>query len=202
MNGATMDLLIAAVRQLLLFVHLLAFAFAIVAVLHEDVALLRARHIDAARLRATARHVAWLLGLLWLSGGALILLDPSVDGLALLAHPKLAAKLTVVGLLTANGVLLHRLAFPMLTEPRGSPRRAAQVCAALGAVSTVSWLYASFLGAARLIAPAMSYGGFLALYAAVIAVGLAVGLGLVRQRVERLLARSPAARLDSQPCGA
>ena len=48
-----MDMLTTTARQLLLFGHTLAFAFAIVAVFREDVALLRARRVDAAKLEAT-----------------------------------------------------------------------------------------------------------------------------------------------------
>jgi hypothetical protein len=37
----------------------------------------------------------------------------------------------------------------------------------LGAISTVSWLYASFIGVSRLIAPLMSFTKFIALYGAI-----------------------------------
>ena len=146
-----MDMLTTTARQLLLFGHTLAFAFAIVAVFREDVALLRARRVDADKLEATGRTIARLLGLLWLTGAALILLDIGLDWSALANKPKLAAKLTVVSLLTANGLLLHWVVFPMLTKPQRSPGFASAVCAVVGAVSSVTWLFASFVGVARLI---------------------------------------------------
>lgn len=186
-----MDMLTTTARQLLLFGHTLAFAFAIVAVFREDVALLRARRVDAAKLEATGRTIARLLGLLWLTGAALILLDLGLDWAALIAKPKLAAKLTVVSLLTANGLLLHWVAFPMLTKPQRSPGFASAVCAVVGAVSSVTWLFASFVGVARLIAPAMTYTGFLTLYGLSLAAGLAVSLAFVRPHIERLMLPRP-----------
>jgi hypothetical protein len=57
----------------------------------------------------------------------------------------------------------------------------------LGAISTASWLYATFLGVARLIAPSMSFTAFIALYGVALTVGIAVALVYVRPRVERLL---------------
>lgn len=185
-----MDMLTTTARQLLLFAHTLAFAFAIVAVFREDVALLRARRVDAANLEATGRTIARLLGLLWLTGAALILLDLGLDWAALIAKPKLAAKLTVVSLLTANGLLLHWVVFPMVTKPQ-QPGFASAVCAAVGAVSSVTWFYASFVGVARLIAPAMTYTGFLTLYGLSLGAGLVVSLAFVRPHIERLMLPRP-----------
>lgn len=99
-------------------------AFAIVAVLREDMALLTARRIDTMRLADTERLLTRLIALLWLSGLALIVLDIGFDAAALLAKPKLAAKLTVVSLLTINGLLLHRIAFPLLKHLQPRPRKA------------------------------------------------------------------------------
>ncbi|MGF6700375.1 hypothetical protein OKW38_004987 [Paraburkholderia sp. MM5496-R1] len=204
-----MNMLTITARQLLLYSHTLAFAFAIVRVLREDVALLTARRIDAVRLETTGRTIAGLLGLLWITGVAMILLGTGLHVAVLVSKPKLAAKLTVVCLLTANGLLLHRVAFPMLTTPQRRPRRAATICVLLGAISSVSWLYASFVGVARLIAPAMSYTGFLALYGVGLVGGIGTALAVARPRVERLLARlsggdvvvgsAPAGRLSLPP---
>lgn len=175
-------------RQLVLFAHTLAFAFAIVAVLREDLALLRARKINAGQLRETAHHVVSLLGLLWISGLALLVLDTGFNLYDLPNKPKIAAKLTVVSLLTLNGLALHAVAFPLLTRPVREVRWAATVCVLLGAVSTVSWLYASFIGVARLIAPAMSFGGFVAIYVGLLALACWVGDKWVRPQLSRMMA--------------
>ncbi len=188
-----MDMVVTLVRQLLLFVHTLAFAFALVTVLREDAALLTARQVDAARLQAIARTTGRLLALLWFTGLGLVGLGIGIDLAAIAAHPKLAAKLTVVGLLTVNGMLLHRLAFPLLTGVRAPWPYAATACAALGAVSTVTWVFASFVGVSRLIAPAMSYGGFICLYLLSLVGGLGVALCLIRPQVMRLMTNAPVA---------
>jgi hypothetical protein len=180
-------MLTLSVRQLLLFAHLIAFAFALVAVVREDVSLLRSRRVDAAQLKATARTIFGLLTLLWITGIALIGLDVGFDPAVLAAKPKLAAKLTVALLLTANGCLLHWVAFPMLTKPQRWPGLSATVCALLGAISSVSWVFAAFVGVSRLIAPAMTYNGFLALYGFGLAGGLVVAMGYVWPHLVRLM---------------
>ncbi len=187
-----MDTVILVIRQLLVFAHTLAFAFAIVTVVRADWAVLTTRDLDAGELHATGRRVAWLLGLLWVTGTGLIFLDLGLDWAALVARPKLAAKLSVVGLLTINGLLLHRLALPMLESFQRRPPRAATVCTVLGVVNTTAWLYASFTGVSRLVAPFMTYGNFLAWYMAGLALGLGIGLAQVRPRIRRLLKRQPA----------
>jgi len=192
-----MDMLTVAARQLLLFAHLIGFALAFAAILREDMALLSAQRVDAQKLVAAGRTIAWMLGFLWVTGIGLLLLEFGWDLTALASRPKLLAKLAVVCVLTLNGALLHRLALPALAGPVHSPRRAATLCAVLGAVSSVSWLLASFMGASRLIAPWMSLGGFLALYVAGLCMGLLVALTLVRPRVERLLTQKADATFAS-----
>ena len=57
----------------------------------------------------------------------------------------------------------------------------------LGAISTVSWLYASFIGVSRSIAPLMSFEDFVSIYGVLLTVAIVVALVVVRPRVERLL---------------
>ncbi|MFG6449283.1 hypothetical protein ACG0Z6_13725 [Roseateles sp. BYS180W] len=183
-----MEVWTTALRQLLLMAHTLAFAFAIVALLRADLAMLRTQRIDAAKLAATESLIARMLGLLWLTGGALVLLDPNLQWHALVLPPKLATKLTVVTLLTINGAVLHWVVFPKLTQPQDSPHAAAALCAVTGAISSVTWLYATFLGVGRLIAPIMNYGLFMGLYGLGLMVGVLVAMLFVRPRLERLMA--------------
>lgn len=179
-----------AARQLLLYGHLLAFAFAFAAVVREDVALLGARRIDPRQLRRTASQLLVLLVLLWVSGLAMLALEGQLDPRLWHRQPKLAAKLTVVALLTVNGGLLHWIAFPLMTRHQRRPGLAATVCVVLGAISGVGWSYAAFLGVARLIAPAMRYRDFLAMYAVLLVLALLIGLVVVRPRLRRVLGRS------------
>lgn len=113
--------------------------------------------------------------------------DVGLDPQALMASPKAAAKLLVVVALTTNGLALHALVFPMLRGSRGRDRTGATVPVILGAFSTASWLYASFIGASRLIAPSMSLAGYMALYGVLLVGAIACALVFVRPMVARLL---------------
>lgn len=175
------------VRQGLLFLHLLLFAYAIVQVLSADFDLIRAKPLDTATLMILEKRVGIVLIGLWLTGAGLVVLEVKGDLALLIGQPKLAAKLLVVAVLTLNGLALHWLAFPRIRAPRENPRRCAVICSVLGSISTVSWLYAAFIGSARLLAPFMTLEMFIALYLAVAATGVMIALTLVRPRVERLI---------------
>ena len=179
-------------HQGVLFMHLVAFAIAFSAVLREDLFLLRARGIDLDRLVSTARTLTAALAVLWLTGLGLVAFDIGLDPHALLASAKASAKVVVVAALTANGIALHALAFPVLRGSAGpsdcaGDRVRATVPVILGAVSTASWLQASFIGVSRLVAPAMSFSDYMALYGLLVAGAVACALVFVRPRVERLL---------------
>jgi len=173
--------------QGVLFVHTVAFAIALSAVLREDLALVRAGRIDLRRLVETTHTLTCALIALWATGLALVVFDVGFDARAFVASPKLAAKVFVVSALTANGLALHTLAFPIL-RGRGVPDSfGLSVPVVLGAISTVSWLYASFIGVSRWIAPVMSFTSFIAFYGVLLVAGITVALLFVRRRVERLL---------------
>jgi hypothetical protein len=179
------------IHQLVLFTHLIAFAIAFSAVLREDLSMLRARRIDVPRLARTATTLTAALIALWCTGLALMVFDLGLDPRLVFVNPKLAAKLVVVLALTANGVALHTLAFPLLRGGRGMAPGGAAVPVVLGAISSASWLCASFIGVARLIAPPMHFRDFMLLYAVLLAGAIAVALLFVRRRVARLLGVAP-----------
>ena len=176
-------------RQILLYGHVIAFALALATIIKEDVQLLWAKRIDAASLLATAKLVKWLLLALWLTGVPMVLQDIGTDVSLLLTKPKLVTKLIVVGMLTLNGLLLHFVAFPMVAKPK-NPKTAASVAAMLGAVSIASWLYASFVGTSRIVAPHLSLQDFLLLYLLVLALAVSFAVLIVRNRLELLLKSS------------
>jgi hypothetical protein len=177
-------------RQALLYGHVIAFALALATILKEDVRLLRAKRIDSASLLASAKLVKWLLLALWVTGVPMVIMDIGTDVSLLLGKPKLLAKLIVVGALTLNGILLHLVAFPMVTGDPKNPNKVANIAAILGAVSTTSWLYASFVGAARLVAPYFSLFGFVISYLLVLAIAVLLAILVVRNRLKRLLIKS------------
>jgi hypothetical protein len=168
-------------HQGVLFVHVIAFAMTLSAVLREDLRWLRHRALDAARLQHTMRTVTAGLVVLWASGLALWALTPTESHLAFAWNAKLSAKLVVVSLLTLNGWALHAWVFPTLHEAAPKHNLARRLPAVLGAFSSASWVYASFVGVARPLAGVLSFADFMALYA--ISLGLALMLALRVWRV-------------------
>ena len=187
-----------SLRVVLLVGHLVAFALALSAVLRGDLLILFASRLHWNPLRAVSRQVLQALLLLAVTGAGLIWLDFGFEPQRMWASPKLLAKLSVVGLLLANAAVLHRLAFPALFSPRPAGRSTAAWISAAGAVSTTSWLFATFLGVARPLARELGYAGFMALYAAALAASLGVALLWVRPRLRRLMDRR-AAGIERRP---
>ena len=174
-------------RQLLLYSHILVFAMAMAEVLREDWRMLQAKRLDISGLDEAAQRIKWLLVLLWATGIPLVGLSLGWDFSSLAANPKLMTKIIVTSALTMNGVLLHYVAFPILQGHGRRPGLSAAVASILGSISTVSWLYAAFVGAARLIAPKMTMDIFLGIYAVMLMGGISVAVLFMRQRVERMI---------------
>jgi hypothetical protein len=174
-------------RQALVYGHVIAFALALATILREDARFLQAKRIDSVSLLASARLVKWLLLALWATGVPMVIMDVGTDLSLLLSRPKLVAKLIVVAALTLNGVLLHLVVFPLLTRKPKYPTLVATIAATVGAVSMMSWLYAFFLGASRIIAPYFSLSDLVSLYLLGLGIAFAVAVFLVRGHLERLL---------------
>ncbi|MDQ6629477.1 MAG: hypothetical protein M3Z29_13700 [Pseudomonadota bacterium] len=141
--------------MLLVFAHLLAASTALGAIVATDLRLLSKLAADKVRIappnRFVTRIVVVALGILCATGAAIVW-----HGLAeradYLDNPKLQAKIVLVGLLTLNAWLLHRVTFPRLARGRRVGRWTAVdwvVVAVPVAVSNVLWLFVSFLGIAR-----------------------------------------------------
>jgi hypothetical protein len=175
-----MDITVIA-RQALLYGHVIAFALALAAIVKEDLHLLWAERIDKAALLATAGLVKWLLLALWVTGIPMLIMDIGLDISLLLVKPKLLTKLIVVVALTFNGLLLHYVAFPNLTGAGENRMRAVTIAAVLGAVSTASWLYATFVGASRFVSPHLSLQTYIVLYFATLANAVLFAILVVRK---------------------
>lgn len=188
-------------RQVALFLHLIAFAFAFVLVAKSDLAMILGKYREnAARLREDTRAVSWLLVALWITGFALIGLGSGLSWEPIANNPKVLAKLTVVAVLTINGGLLHAVAFPALTRDGGRMSAGAlTACVVMGAVSSVSWVAASLIGASRIVAPMMGYQHYMAAYGAALAIGLVVALVVVRPLIARQFSgREPVTAFERQ----
>lgn len=163
-------------KNLLVFIHLIAMAVAVGRMLDFDLRFLRTAHLPLngemrRALHATQRTMTATLLALWATGLALVAWAASLDPNALL-NEKLWMKLVTVACLTVNGVVLHRFAFPLLAGSLpllALPWRQRLGLTLCGVMSSVSWLYASFLGIARSWNHSASFGQVLAVYLAVLA---------------------------------
>lgn len=165
---------LSLVHQGVLFAHVLAFAVTLSAVLREDMRLLSTRRVDQARLRQTMRGVTFGLVVLWVTGLALVAIGAAGSPSPWVPSAKLVAKLVVVTLLTLNGWALHARVFPRLRAGNLFWSASLRLPAALGAISTASWLYAAFVGVARPLSPLLTFANFMVLYGAVICIALVV----------------------------
>lgn len=174
---------LALLRMLLLFAHVLAVIAAGAAIAFGDYALFAHPRVDGVLLQRAGAAVSVALLALWLSGAAIIWLDTGFDPARLADSPKLLAKLSVVTLLTLNGIALHRVAFRRLARPGPLPAPALYLPAMLGAVSLVSWLFAAFIGLAGPATPLLGYAGFMGLYGLALALGIGTALWLIQPRL-------------------
>lgn len=173
-------------QQMLVFIHLFAFAFAIVMIVGEDIKILISKKMDVGELHKLANRVTILLGVLWVSGIALLAIKPGLDLELILANSKLAAKITVVSVLTINGMLLHLFVFPSFRSPQKF-KRILVIASLLSVISTTSWIYAGLVGAARAIAPIMTYQNYMNIYLALLAFALFIGVTVVYPMMKQLL---------------
>jgi hypothetical protein len=172
-------------RMGLILAHLLAFAAAFAAVALGDFAIFARRRINSSLLAGSSKAVATTLVALWVTGLCVIWLDTGFDIDVLLTKPKLLAKITIVSLLTLNGIGLHWLALPALGKKHADTERAALVPALLGAISGATWLFAAFVGVGKAVAPMLGYSGFMVLYGLAVLAAVTVSLTVVRPRLAR-----------------
>lgn len=182
-----MELIYASFHQLLVFIHLFVFAFSVVEVIKKDVNLIVRNKFSLEDIRSTARLLTGLLAVLWITGLTLIYISIGWDLQALLSNSKLMAKITVVLILTINGIALHFIAFPLMARPR---LYSGLICSILGSISAVSWVFASFIGAARIMAPELSYTEFMASYLVGLAVALGIAILFAKNRIQHIISPS------------
>jgi hypothetical protein len=172
----------------IVYVHLIACCVAVGLILMSDIAmvkqLLKADHSrgeEGPSLSDLHRTVSAALAILWITGITLVSTDAWKSGLGYFANPKIQAKITIVFLLTLNGVLLHRAVMPALeragalVKPALSERMLAIFA---GSVSAVSWAYAAMLGIGRPLSWKYSLAQIMGMYPVLIGAGIATMLGL------------------------
>jgi len=164
-------------RLAVLYAHLLASMLAIARVLAADVGLVTGR-LSLEQMHETVRDIGLLLAALWATGLAIVWLDTGFEPAKLAMSSKLLLKLLAVSVLTLNGALLHRLSFPILLSDRAAGIGAASLLAVSGALSTLHWLLAAFVGVASPLAR-LPLENLLVAYALVVAATVVVAIGCV-----------------------
>jgi hypothetical protein len=149
--------MVSIMKTLIVYAHLLAACVSIGILLMQDLALAKSRGkaLPAAAIKDLTKSADIMfiaLVVLWISGLTLVLLGYLENPAQYLMNEKLWAKFTVVSVLTLNGITLHYFSFPRVTCARGflSVPGFEQILVALtGAISSISWLFACYLGIAR-----------------------------------------------------
>lgn len=175
--------LAAIARMTLILVHILAVAAAGAGIAFGDYAIFSQHRIDTRLLYKAGQAVTAALLMLWMTGLVIIWMDTHFEWAVLVTKPKLLAKLTVVTMLSINGVALHCIVFKRLSTAQNDALVAAKLPSVLGAISVVTWLYAAFVGLAKPVAPLLGYVGFMGLYFVVLIIGVVAALILMRPRL-------------------
>lgn len=174
-----MDMLAQPLRRALIVLHVLGTTIGFGAALFLDLFLLRIlyrRALDGATLqlvRFGSRLVSAGLGVLWLSGAGFLTIY-SLATPDLLSNPKIWAKLSVVVLLTLNGIYLHRRVFNALEQRIGRPlmaeisARDAFAFIIPATLSATGWAFAFVLGLVKELNNTATVNVFLSVYCGVL----------------------------------
>jgi hypothetical protein len=190
-------------KTFIVYAHLLAACIAVGILLIQDLALAKSKGSTLSAtavkdLTKSAEIMFMALIVLWISGLTLVLLGYLDNPQQYLMNEKLWAKFTVVSVLTLNGIALHYFSFPRVTSRKGLlglPTFEQILVTLTGALSSVSWLFACYLGIARPWNYTVDYSFIMFIYT-----GLLVGAFIVAGEVLRAMRRSePDAALLNEP---
>ena len=175
-------------KTLLVYAHLLAACVSVGLLLLQDLSLAKTRGgplstkaINDLRTAADIMFIA--LVVLWITGLALVVVGYLENPQQYLMNQKLWAKFTVVSILTLNGLLLHYFSFPRVISRFGLLGRSQleqSMVGITGAISSTSWLFACFLGIARLWNYTAGYHFVMLVYAALVAAAIIVACNVMR----------------------
>lgn len=175
-------------KTLVIYAHLLAACVAVGSLLIQDLALWRSRHRvltgdESTALRNTAHIVLIALVVLWVSGVGLVTMGYFENPAEYFANQKLWAKVSVVIVLSLNGVFLHFYSFPKVVGNKAIlqlPATDQKWIGCSGALSTISWLFACYLGIARNWNYSIDYTSIMLLYAGLVLSGFIVAHHVMR----------------------
>lgn len=189
--------------------HLVGFVLGVGAATASDALFFRALRDRAVSedelgmLKAASRVVVGGLSLLVLSGAGFLALEYALSGsVTPLARPGFQAKMTIVAVLIANGVVFHRRVLPFLAARAGKSLADDAFAAKLplfavtGGISVVSWYSALFLGALRHSID-LPYPVLLNLYLVLVGAGIFGGHVMLSRAVFGEKAAAPRSRRRS-----
>lgn len=160
-------------KTLIIYFHLLATCAAIGTIVLTDLRLMAKvlgyRVVIPKPERFETRIISAALAVLFLSGAVIVFLGLEANP-EYLDNEKLQAKLLLVGLLTANAVVLHCAVFPILGRSRPVSAWSLKdwsIVSLSVSLSNSFWLFCSFLGIARVWNGTVSLGFVLSVALAV-----------------------------------
>jgi hypothetical protein len=175
-------------KTLIIYGHLLAACVAIGILLIQDFAIIRSRGAPlstsaTSELIKAAKIVSAALIFLWITGVSLVVIGYLENPQHFLLNQKLWSKLAVVSILTINGLFLHFYSFPKVTCPCGLVNLSTieQVLVVVsGAVSSVSWLFACYLGIARPWNNTVDFSYIMSIYCSILIAAIIFSCELLR----------------------
>ncbi|AXF84966.1 hypothetical protein DTO96_100683 [Ephemeroptericola cinctiostellae] len=179
------------VKSIMRFVHFLPAAYALVSVLSFDLRVLSVYGLPLGReflgeLHAIKNKVKYSLILLWLTGIAIVAMG-CLTTPDYLDNQKLWFKVCAVLILTVNGYFIHRCCGRfkegVILSELDAP--AALGLNVLGVISSVSWVWACFLGSAREWSFNMAFSDMALLYVLSLCAGGGVSFYLHQRHVRQ-----------------
>lgn len=163
-------------RTILIFTHLMFFAFAITTVYKSDFKLIFQRP-SANDISSIGDQILVCLIALWVTGLTLVYIDTAFEMTKILASQKLLTKLSCVFILTMNAFVIHFAVFRKLAKKRLSTADM-YFMSIFGAISTASWTFASFIGIARPLVKHLTLTDFMIFYGLVIVLAIVLAIAI------------------------
>ena len=159
-------------KTLIVYIHLISTAFALVELLKFDIRLLLNLNRplaapDLQRLINTKNTVTLALVVLWITGIWFVVNGVIDEPDKYLTNQKLWMKVFTVSLLTVNGMLMHSIGFTRLRPGAVFSEMMLKdqwLLLGMGVVSSVSWMFAAFLGIARVWNYSVSFQDLFVMY--------------------------------------
>lgn len=177
---------IVPLRTILIIIHLTGLMLGMGCAMFLDIYMLRRLYThrleqnDVRLLQFGSSVVMLGLVLLWISGLG-FLLDYAAAATEKLSNPKIWSKMSIVVVLTINGMMLHGIVFPRFAARIGrrafdeaQTSRDSMLFLVSGLVSSVSWVAAFVLGAVKELNNVVSWDVILLAYVALLAAAGAV----------------------------